>query len=152
MADVFSQIHIQIVFAVQNRRALIDPEWKEELNRYLTGVLQNRGHKMLAIGGTADHIHIFFGLNPADAISDLVREMKKASSWYIRAKRLSTYPFSWQSGYGAFSYHRTSVHSVCKYILNQEEHHRAKSFKEEFHQLLEEYAMDLGKKEVFQFF
>ena len=108
MAGVFSQIYIHIVFSVKNREALILPEWEENLYKYTTGIIEKRGHKMLAIGGMPDHIHIFFGLKPAEAISDLVREIKKATNEYVKDQRLSTNKFDWQTGYGAFSYRITN--------------------------------------------
>lgn len=152
MADVFSQIYIQTVFAVKNRQALIQPEWEERLYQYTTGVVQTRGHKMLAIGGMPDHIHIFIGLKPAEALSDLVREIKNATNDFIKEQRLSPYKFDWQAGYGAFSYSRSHRDAVCKYILNQKEHHRAKTFEEEFFKILSDFEVEIGQKQVFDFF
>lgn len=152
MADVFSQLYIQAVFAVKNRQALILPEWEENLYQYTTGILEKRGHKMLAIGGMPDHIHIFFGLKPAEAISDLVREIKKATSEYIRAQQFSPHKFDWQGGYGAFSYSRSHVDSVCKYILNQKTHHAKRTFEEEFFKILSDFEVEIGQKHVFDFF
>jgi REP element-mobilizing transposase RayT len=152
MADVFSQLYIQVVFAVKNRQALIRPEWEEELHKYITGIIQNRGHKMLAIGGMPDHIHIFLGLKPAEALSDLVRETKKASNAFIKEKRFTPYLFEWQSGYGAFSYSRSHVDPVCRYILNQKAHHRNRTFEEEFRKMLRDFEVEIGKKDLFDFF
>ncbi len=132
MADVFSQIYIQTVFSVKNRQSLISPEWEENLYQYTTGIVQNRGNKMLAIGGMPDHIHIFIGLKPAEALSDLVREIKKATNDFILENHFSKFKFDWQTGYGAFSYSRSHRDAVCKYILNQKEHHQKKTFEEEF--------------------
>ncbi len=152
MAGVFSQIYIHTVFSVKNREALILPEWEENLYKYTTGIIEKRGHKMLAIGGMPDHIHIFFGLKPAEAISDLVREIKKATNEYVKDQRLSTNKFDWQTGYGAFSYSRSHIDNVCKYILNQKEHHRQRTFEDEFFKILGDFEVEVGQKKMFDFF
>jgi REP element-mobilizing transposase RayT len=152
MADVFSQLYIQTVFAVKHRQALIRPEWEENLYKYISGIIQNRGHKMLAIGGMPDHIHIFFGLKPAEAISDLVREVKKASNDYIKDEGFSPFKFDWQAGYGAFSYSRSHMDSVCKYILSQKEHHKKRTFEEEFFKILHDFQVEINNKKMFDFF
>jgi REP element-mobilizing transposase RayT len=152
MADVFSQLYIQTVFAVKNRQALIRPEWEENLYRYTTGVIETRGHKMLAIGGMPDHIHIFFGLKPAESISDLVREIKTATNDYIKEQGFSPNKFDWQAGYGAFSYSRSHMDAVYKYILNQKEHHKKRTFEQEFFKILEDFEVEIGKKKMFDFF
>ncbi len=152
MADTFDQIYIQTVFAVKNRQALIRENWEEQLYKFITGIVQNRGDKLLAIGGMADHIHIFFGMKPAECLSDLVREIKKSSNVYVNDNRLSKFDFDWQSGYGAFSYSRSQRDLVCKYILNQKEHHREKTFEEEFKKILVDFEVEIGKKQMFDFF
>jgi putative transposase len=152
MADVFSQIYIQTVFAVKHRQALIRPEWEDRLHKYATGIVQKRGHKMLAIGGMPDHIHIFIGLKPAEAISDLVREIKTGTNDFIKEHRLSPQQFDWQAGYGAFSYSRSHMDAVCKYILNQKEHHKKRTFEEEFFKLLADFDIEIGQKQMFDFF
>ena len=152
MADVFSQIYIQTVFAVKNRQALINPEWETELYKYTTGIVQKRGNKLLAIGGMPDHIHIFIGLKPAEPLSDLVREVKKATNDYIQEHRLSKFKFDWQAGYGAFSYSRSHRDAVCRYILNQKAHHQDKTFEAEFLKLVSDFGIDIGQKKLFDFF
>lgn len=152
MADVFSQLYVQIVFAVKNRQALIAPEWEEELNKYITGIVEHRGHKMLAIGGMPDHIHIFLGLKPAESISSLVAEIKKSSNAFINERRFSSFQFEWQAGYGAFSYSRSHVDAVCKYVLNQKEHHSRRTFEEEFLKILSDFDIEIGSKRMFDFF
>ncbi len=152
MADVFSQLYIQTVFAVKHRQALILPEWEESLYKYTTGVIQKRGHKMLAIGGMPDHIHIFFGLKPAETISDLVREIKTATNDYIKEQGFSLHKFDWQAGYGAFSYSRSHMNAVCKYILNQKEHHKKRTFEQEFFKILVDFEVEIGRKTMFDFF
>jgi putative transposase len=152
MADVFHQIYIQTVFAVKHRQALISPDWQEELYQYTTGIVQKRGSKMLAIGGMPDHIHIFIGLKPSEALSDLVAEIKKATNEFILIRKLTKTKFDWQAGYGAFSYSRSHRDAVCKYILNQKEHHQSRTFEEEFRKILIDFEIEIGKKDIFEFF
>lgn len=152
MADVFSQLYIQTVFAVKNRQALIRPEWEENLYRYTTGIIETRGHKLLAINGMPDHIHIFIGLKPVESISDLIREVKKATNDYIKDEGFSPFKFNWQAGYGAFSYSRSHVDRVCKYILNQKEHHQKRTFEDEFFKILSDFQIEIRNKQMFNFF
>ena len=152
MADVFSQLYIQTVFAVKNRKALIRPEWEEELYKYTTGIVQTRGHKMLAIGSMPDHVHIFIGLKPVESISDLVREIKNATNDFIKEQQFSPFKFDWQAGYGAFSYSRSHMDAVCRYILSQKEHHKKRTFEEEFLKMLQDFGVEIGKKKMFDFF
>ncbi len=152
MADVFSQIFIHLVFSPSRREALIRPEWEERLYRYISGIVEKRGHKLLAIGGMPDHIHIFIGLKPVESISDLVREIKTATTDFIRTEKLSPFKFNWQNGYGVFSYSLSEMPRVCRYIRNQKEHHRVKRFKEEFLELCNDYKIEMGKKKSFDFF
>ena len=141
MANTYTQIHIQAVFAVQNRRSLIKPEWKNDLYKYITGIIQAYDHKVLQINGMPDHIHIFFGMRPTQSISDLMKQVKQDSSKWINNNQ-----FSWQAGYGAFSYSKSEVPRIIKYIVNQEEHHRIKSLEEEYKMLLEEFEVDYDER------
>ncbi len=152
MADVFSQLYIHIVFAVKNRQALIQPSWETQLHKYITGIVQGRGHKMLAIGGMPDHLHIFIGMKPVESLSELVREIKKSSTTYVKQNKLSAFAFRWQSGYGAFSHSKPQVPIVCRYILNQKEHHKNKPFATEFQKIIADFDIDIGRKELFDFF
>jgi putative transposase len=149
MSDTFSQIYIQIVFAVKHRQSLISESWEEELRRYITGIVQNKEHKMLAIGNMPDHIHLFIQLKPHMSISDLVREVKKSSTDWIRRTKLTKIKFQWQEGYGAFSYSKEDISAVCNYVENQKEHHRRVSFKEEFVALLNEFCIDYKEEYLF---
>lgn len=151
MADVFSQMYIHLVFSPKNRNALIKLSWEERLYKYITGIIQGRKHKMLAIGGMPDHIHIFIGLKPVESVSDLVREIKKASNNFINTEKLST-NFDWQNGYGAFTHSRSQIDNVCKYILNQKEHHKNKTFQEEFMKFCNDFEIEIGKKQLFEWF
>jgi len=122
MANTYSQIYIQVVFAVQNRNALIKPEWENDLYKYITGIVQNKDQKMLAINGVSNHIHFFIGMKPNCCLSDLVREIKKSSNTFIKENKFTKYRFQWQEGFGSFSYGRNQLSSVIKYIENQKEH------------------------------
>jgi REP element-mobilizing transposase RayT len=149
MADVFSQMYAHLIFSPRHRRALIHPDWEEHLYKYITGAVQKRGHKMLAIGGMPDHIHLLIGQKPAESISDLVWQIKIQSDEFIRHEKLSPYKFEWQNGYGVFTHSRSQIDSVCKYVLNQKMHHQNKTFQAEFLKMCEDFGIDLGQKKVF---
>ena len=130
MPNTYTQIYIQVVFAVKNREALIKPMWEEELYKYITGIITNKGQKMLAINGTENHIHFFIGMKPDCSLSDLVREIKKSSNSFINDKKLSLLKFQWQEGFGAFSYNHAQLSVIINYINNQKEHHKKKTFRD----------------------
>lgn len=150
MANTYTQIYVQVVFAVQERASLIKSEWREELFKYIAGILKNQGIKLIAIGGVENHIHILFGLNPKIALSDLVRDIKANSSKYINEKGFVRGKFHWQEGFGAFSYSRSQLDAVAKYVLNQEKHHANKSFKAEYVELLSKFDVDYDEKYLFK--
>ncbi|WP_298391628.1 IS200/IS605 family transposase [Flavobacterium sp.] len=152
MADTFSQIYIQIVFAVQNRKALIDYSWEEQLYKYITGIITNKGQKLIAINGMPDHLHIFIGMKPTCCLSDLVREIKKSSSAFIKENNLTNAKFNWQEGFGAFSYSHSHIENVYNYILNQKQKHKKVTFKEEYFEILEKFNVDFKEEYVFEFF
>jgi putative transposase len=149
MANTYSQILIQSVFAVQSRQNLIMPEWKEELFKYIGGIFREKNQKLLAIGGIADHIHLLFGLRPNIAISDLIRDVKASSSGFVNKKRFVRGRFQWQEGFGAFSYSRSQLDAVVKYVLNQEKHHAKRSFKDEYIGLLDRFEVDYEDRYLF---
>jgi REP element-mobilizing transposase RayT len=151
MANTFSQIYIQTVFAVSNRQSLIKPEFKEELYKYITGIVKNQGQKLIAINGVADHVHILIGLRPAMALADLVREIKCDSSNFINKERLVHGRFSWQEGYGAFSYGHSQLNTIIRYIQNQEKHRNRRSFRTEYLTLLRKFDIAFEEKYVFEF-
>jgi len=151
MADVFSQVYLQFVFAVRNREAMILEEFEDELYKYITEIIQNRGHKLLSIGGMPDHVHIFIGMKPVESMSELVREVKKSSQKFITDNNFIPFKFNWQAGYGVFSYHKSKIDQVCKYIQSQKEHHRYQTFKEEYLELINEFGIEIGRKENFKF-
>jgi len=149
MANTYSQIHIQAVFAVKDRANLIRTEWKDELFKYISGIFRNQKQKLLAIGGVEDHIHLMFGLRPNLALSDLMRDVKANSSSFVNEKRFVRGTFNWQEGFGAFSYARSQVDAVVKYVLNQEKHHARRSFKEEYIGLLDRFEIEYEERFLF---
>src|SRR6267143_5536271 len=151
MANTFSPIYIQTVFAVSNRQSLIKPEFKEDIYKYVTGIVRNQGQKLIAINGVADHVHLLIGLRPAMALADLVQEIKADSTNFINKKKWVRGRFSWQEGYGAFSYGHSQLDTIIRYIQNQERHHRRRSFKEEYLTWLEKYKIPFEEKYVFEF-
>ncbi len=150
MANSYSQIHIHIVFAVKNRDAQIKPEWEERLFQYITGIVQNKGQKMLAINGVTDHIHFFIGQKPDCCLSDLIREVKKASNEFINEKRLTPSRFYWQEGFGAFSHSHSEIDTIINYIMNQKEHHKKRTFKEEYLDFLKTNDIEFNEKYLFE--
>ena len=151
MANTYTQLDIQLVFAVQGRQSLISRSWKHELYKYITGIVQKSGHKMLRINGMPDHIHIFIGYKPTQLIPDLVETIKTDSNAFVKRKKFSPFKFSWQSGYGAFSYSRSHRDSVIHNITNQEEHHKKKSFREEYLEILQKADVDYDERYLFEF-
>ena len=150
MAGTFSQIYIHAVFAVKGRQNLISIEWENELHKYISGIIKGKDQKSIIVNGMPDHIHTFIGLRPSMAISDLVRDVKNNSSKFINDKRWVKGKFSWQTGYGAFSYAHSQVERVYSYILNQKEHHRRKTFREEYSQFLKEFSVPHEERFLFE--
>ena len=151
MANTYTQIYIQVVFAVSGRLSLISQEHKEEIYKYITGVVKNDGHKLISINGMADHVHILLGLKPDMALSDLVRDIKANSAKFINQHRFVSGKFAWQEGYGAFSYGRSQLDSIIRYIQNQEKHHNRRTFKDEYLSLLRKFEVAFDDKFVFKF-
>ena len=150
MADTFSQIYIQTIFAVQGRLNLISNNYKDELYKYITGIVTNKGQKLIRINGIPDHVHILIGLKPSMALSDLVRNIKSNSSTFINRKKWIRGKFNWQEGYGAFSYGHSQLDRVIRYIDNQELHHRKTTFKEEYLKLLKRFNIDYNYEYLFE--
>lgn len=147
--STFSQIYIQVVFAVKGRNSLIVKSWEEELYKYITGIITNKGQKLIAINGMPDHIHILIGMKPSCCLSNLVREIKKSSNAFINEKKFSKFKFEWQEGYGAFSYSHSSLDNVIAYIQNQKEHHKNKSFREEYIDFLKKFEVEYKDEYLF---
>ena len=150
MANTYTQLFIQIVFSPWGRASMILPKHKDELQMYSTGIIQNRKHKLLAINFMPDHAHIFIGYNTAQMLPDLVRDIKAGTLKLINDRRWIFGKFEWQAGYGAFSYSRSEIDTVIKYINNQEEHHRKMSFKDEFLELLKRFDIDYDERYLFK--
>jgi putative transposase len=149
MANTFTQIHIQFVFAVKYRQCLIQSTWKNELYKYITGIVQKQNHKLLAINGVSDHIHILIGVRPTQSISELMQDVKGSSSKWINEKKITPRKFEWQEGYGAFSYSLSQVKQVISYINNQEIHHAKKSLREEYIGFLQKFEVDFDERYIF---
>jgi len=151
MANTYTQIYIQIVFAVKGRENLISKNNRDELQKFMTGIITNRGQKLLAIYCMPDHTHVLVGLKPNIAISDLIRDIKSGSSKFINDQKWIRGKFNWQEGFGAFSYSKSQLNNVINYILNQEEHHHKKTFKEEYIEFLEKFEIEYDEKYLFEF-
>ena len=150
MANSYTQIHIQCIAAVKFRQATIKDSWKERLHQYITGIVRNNNHKMLSINSMPDHLHLFFGLRPDQSLSDLMRLVKGESSEWINKQNFLPQTFRWQEGYGAFSYARSQVKIVAQYIENQEEHHRKKTFLEEYKDFLDHFEVEYDARYIFK--
>jgi len=151
MANTFTQIYIQTVFAVSGRLSLITEDFKEELHKYITGIVRKKDQKLISINGMPDHLHILIGLRPAMALAYLVRDIKSDSSDWINRKKLVKGKFAWQEGYGAFSYGHSQLDTIIRYIQNQEKHHRRRSFKNEYLTLLRKFQIEFKEEYVFKF-
>jgi putative transposase len=152
MPGTFSQIYIQIVFAVKGRQNLIDKSWQNELHKYIAGIIKEKGQKPIIVNGMPDHIHAFVGLRPVAAIADIARDIKNNSSGFINEHKFVKGKFAWQEGYGAFSYSHSHVGKVYHYILNQEEHHKNKTFKEEYIDFLQKFKVEYDEKYLFEWY
>jgi REP element-mobilizing transposase RayT len=150
MANTYTQIHIHSIFAVQNRQSLIRPAWEIELYKYITGIVQFQGHKLLQINGMPDHVHLLIGMRPVQSLSELIQQIKQDSSKWINSNRLADGRFSWQEGFGAFSHPKSQVNKVIAYIQNQKEHHKKKSFREEYLEFLEKWEVDYDERYIFK--
>lgn len=149
MSDTYSQIYIHLVFAVKHRQTLISHQWEERLYQYMTGIMREKGQKMIAINGMPDHIHILIGMKPTCCLSDLVREIKKSSSVFIKENNFSQNQFNWQNGFGAFSYSHSHLDNIINYIMNQKEHHKKKGFKKEYIECLSKYDVEYKNEYLF---
>jgi REP element-mobilizing transposase RayT len=150
MANTYTQIHLQFVFAVKYRNGLIHESFKEELYQYISGIIKANNHKLLAINGMPDHLHIFIGMRPSQSISDLLQDIKGSSSKWINEKKFLKVKFEWQEGYGAFSYSKSHVNDVINYIQNQENHHKKESFREEYLKFLKVFEIEYDERYIFK--
>ncbi len=149
MANTFSQIYIQCIFAVKSREHVLQEPWRDEVFKYMAGIIKGKDQKPIIVNGVADHVHLFIGLKPSACISDLVSDIKNNSSKFINEQRFLRSKFSWQEGYGAFSYAHSQLDNVYQYILNQEEHHRKQTFKEEYLNFLKKFEVEYSEDYLF---
>ena len=152
MANTYTQIYVQIVFAVKGRENLIHEKHRDELEKYICGIVNNKESKPLAIYCNPDHLHILIGLNPNTSVSDITRDIKANSSKWINEKKFIVGKFSWQEGYGAFTYAKSQIDAVAKYIHNQPQHHQKKSFKEEYLAILNKAEIEFEEKYLFEWY
>ena len=150
MANTYTQIHIQAVFAVKYRIGIIQKNWKDELFKYITGIIRENDHRLLAINGMPDHVHVFFGMRPAQSLSDLLQVIKANSSKWINERGFVKGRFEWQQGFGAFSYSKSQISDVISYIQNQETHHQKRTFLDEYRNLLEEFDVEYDSRYIFK--
>ena len=152
MANTYTQINIHAVFAVQGRQNLLKDDFRNEIFKYVSGILNNSGQFSLAVNGYKDHIHIFFEMNPKTALSDIIRIVKSNSSKWMNKQKYVNGNFSWQEGYAAFSYSKSQRNKVIQYIMAQEKHHHKKSFREEYMKLLKIFDIKFDGNYVFEFY
>ncbi len=152
MANTYVQAYFHLVFAVKFRQSLIQKSWKDDLEKYITGIIQKQGHKLIAIGSMPDHIHIFIGYNVNQTIPVLVETIKTSSDQWIKTQNLTRSKFQWQQGYGAFTYSHSQIAIVAKYVLNQEAHHRKNTFKEEYLDMMHKFQVEFKNEYMFDFF
>ena len=150
MANTYSQIYLQVVFAVEGRQNLIQKRNKQELHKYITGIVTERGQKLLAVHCMPDHTHVLIGLKPSVALSDVVRDVKNASTNFVNRNRWVAGRFSWQEGFGAFSYGHSQLTGIINYIKDQEQHHASRTFRQEYIQFLKKYEIDHDEKFIFK--
>ena len=150
MANTYTQIYIHYVFAVQNRLSLINPKWKDDLHKYMTGIIEKQGHKLLQIDGMPDHVHALVSMSPKQSPSDLMFHVKRSSSLWINENRFVMGKFSWQEGFGGFSYGKSQIPNVSNYIENQEIHHKKRNFMEEYLELLKLFEIEYDERYVFK--
>ena len=150
MANTFTQIYLHIVFSVKGRQNLIQKSWKDELHKYVCGIINGKDQKTSAIGGMGDHIHLLVSIKPNITVSDLLRDIKANSSKWINEKRFVTGKFQWHEGFGAFSCAQSHLSILIAYINNQEQHHKKKLFKDEYQELLNEFEISYNEKYLFE--
>ncbi|WMJ74697.1 IS200/IS605 family transposase [Cytophagaceae bacterium ABcell3] len=150
MPGTFSQIYVQVVFAVRGRNSLLLKPWRDDVFKYMSGIIKGKGQKSIIVNGVSDHVHLFVGLKPSMRLSDLVRDIKSITSGFIKEQKFVRGKFEWQEGYGAFSYSHSHINQVYNYIKNQEEHHKRKTFKEEYVEMLRKFEIEHDEKYLFE--
>jgi putative transposase len=150
MPNTYTQVHIHFIFSVKYRDGIIQPSWKNELYKYITGIVHKNNHKLISINGMPDHVHILIGMRPTQSMSDLLQDIKGNSSKWMNEKKFLKTKFEWQEGYGAFSYSKSQIKDVIAYIENQEQHHNKKTFKEEYLEFLQKFEVEYDEKYIFK--
>jgi putative transposase len=151
MPNTYSQMYVQVVIVVKFRQSLVQKSWKDELYKYITGIVANKGQKLLRINGVENHVHILLNIKPDIALSNLMKDIKVNSTNWINEKKFCNHKFQWQEGFGAFTYSISQLHTVIKYIDNQEEHHKKQSFKEEYISFLKNFQIEYKDEYLFDF-
>jgi len=150
MANTYTQLYIQFVFAVQNRISLIKDNWQTDLYKYMTGIIEQQEHKLFSINGIADHVHILISMNPKQAPSDLMYHVKRSSSIWINDNNLCPGKFSWQEGFGAFSYGKSQIPTIARYIENQQQHHMKRTFIDEYIGFLKVFGIEYDERYIYK--
>jgi putative transposase len=150
MPNTYTQVHIHFVFVVKYRNGLINKNWKDDLYKYITGIVQNNDHKVICINGMPDHVHLLIGLRSTQSMAELMKDVKQSSSKWINQNKLTNTKFEWQEGYGAFSYSKSHLAKVINYITNQETHHAKKTFLEEYKEMLEKFEVEYDERYIFK--
>ncbi|NOU45893.1 MAG: IS200/IS605 family transposase [Bacteroidales bacterium] len=147
----FTQLYVQLVFAVKNREAILHKSIRNRIFEYMSGIITQMNHKSIIVNGVSNHVHIFIGLNPTKTISETVHDIKRSTSLFINDEKLCPYKFAWQDGYGGFTHSRSQIHDVYQYILNQEEHHKKQTFRDEYIQYLKKFEIEYDERFLFDF-
>jgi putative transposase len=150
MPNTYTQLYIHLIFAVKFRQSLIEKEWKDRLHKYMTGIFQNNGHKVIQINSMPDHLHVFIGFHPNQSLSSIVQNVKTESSKWVNSNKFLPGKFHWQEGFGAFTYSKSQLDNVANYIINQEEHHRKKTFRDEYREFLNSFGVDWNENYIFK--
>ena len=150
MTNTYTQLYVHYVFAVQNRISLINEKWQNDLYKYSNGIIEQQGHKLLAINGMPDHVHLLISMNPKQSSSDLMYHVKRSTSMWINDNNLSPGKFSWQEGFGGFTYGKSQIPAIARYIENQQQHHKKHTFNEEYIKLLEAFGIEYDEQYVFK--
>ena len=150
MANTYTQLYIQFIFAVQNRQSAISENWQTNLYKYMTGIIEQQEHKLFAINGISDHVHILISMNPKQAPSDLMFHVKRSSSLWINENKLCPGKFAWQEGFGAFSYGKSQISTIIQYIENQQLHHRKQTFIKEYVGFLKAFEIEYDERYIYK--
>lgn len=150
MPNTYTQVHIHFIFSVKYRNGIIQSSWKDELYKYIAGIVHKNNHKLICINGMPDHLHILIGMRPSQSMSDLLQDIKGNSSKWINEKKFLKTKFEWQEGYGAFSYSKSQIQDVIAYIENQEQHHKKRTFREEYLEFLQKFGVEYDERYIFK--